>query len=66
MVVMRGKGNDSFYSRLELHTIVKEIERKGDHTVATWILVSDTSRAKLFSADKREDDWTLLKVFEHP
>ena len=29
-------------------------------------LVSDTSRAKLFSAEKREDDWTLLKVFEHP
>ena len=34
--------------------------------MATWILVSDTSRAKLFSAEKREDDWTLLKVFEHP
>ena len=34
--------------------------------MATWILVSDTSRAKLFSAGKREDDWTLLKDFEHP
>jgi protein required for attachment to host cells len=34
--------------------------------VTTWILVSDTSRAKLFSAEKREDDWSLLKVFEHP
>ena len=34
--------------------------------MATWILVSDTSRAKLFSAEKREDDWTLLKEFEHP
>ena len=52
--------------RLELHAIVKDIEGKGDHTVATWILVSDTSRAKLFSAEKREDDWMLLKDFEHP
>ena len=34
--------------------------------MATWILVSDTSRAKLFSAENREDDWTLLKDFEHP
>lgn len=51
---------------MELHTIVKDIEGKGAHTVATWILVSDTSRAKLFSAEKREDDWTLLKDFEHP
>ena len=52
--------------RLELYTIVKDIEGKGDHTVATWILVSDTSRAKLFSAENREDNWTLLKDFEHP
>jgi protein required for attachment to host cells len=35
-------------------------------TVTTWILVSDTSRAKLFSAEKREDDWALVKDFEHP
>ena len=34
--------------------------------MATWILVSDTSRAKLFSTEKREDDWRLLKEFEHP
>jgi protein required for attachment to host cells len=32
----------------------------------TWILVSDTSRAVLFSAEKREDDWSLVKSFEHP
>ena len=51
---------------MELHTIVKDIEEKGDQTMATWILVSDTSRAKLFSAEKREDNWTLLKDFEHP
>jgi protein required for attachment to host cells len=35
-------------------------------TVTTWILVSDTSRAKLFSAEKREGDWALVKDFEHP
>src|SRR5438309_2143345 len=42
------------------------IDMKGDFIVTTWILVSDTSRAKLFSAEKREDDWSLLKDFEHP
>jgi protein required for attachment to host cells len=35
-------------------------------TVITWILVSDISRAKLFSAENREDDWALVKEFEHP
>jgi protein required for attachment to host cells len=34
--------------------------------VTTWILVSDTSRAKLFSAENRADDWALVKDFEHP
>jgi protein required for attachment to host cells len=31
-----------------------------------WILVSDNSRAKLFSAELRENDWTLAETFEHP
>ena len=31
-----------------------------------WILVSDDSRANLYSAELREDDWSLVKAFEHP
>ena len=34
--------------------------------MTAWILVSDASRAKLFSAEVREDDWSLVKAFEHP
>ncbi len=34
--------------------------------MATWILVSDVSRAVLFSAEKRDDDWSLVTHFEHP
>jgi protein required for attachment to host cells len=34
--------------------------------VTTWILVSDVSRAVLFSTEKREDDWSLVKSFEYP
>lgn len=35
-------------------------------TVTTWILVSDTSRAKLFSAELRDDVWSLVQEIEHP
>jgi protein required for attachment to host cells len=34
--------------------------------MTAWILVSDASRANLFSAELREDDWSLVKAFEHP
>lgn len=34
--------------------------------MTTWILIADSSGAKLFSAERREDTWTLLKQFEHP
>jgi protein required for attachment to host cells len=34
--------------------------------MTTWILVANTSGAKLFSAELREDTWTLLKHFDHP
>jgi protein required for attachment to host cells len=34
--------------------------------MSAWILVSDASRAKLFSAELREDDWSLVQTFEHP
>lgn len=34
--------------------------------MTAWILVSDTSRANLYSAELREDDWSLVKAFEHP
>jgi protein required for attachment to host cells len=34
--------------------------------MTAWILVSDAGRAKLFSAELREDDWSLVKSFEHP
>jgi protein required for attachment to host cells len=36
------------------------------NAMTTWILVSDTSRGKLFSTELREDDWSLVKEFEHP
>lgn len=34
--------------------------------MTAWILVSDTSRASLYSAELREDDWSLVKTFAHP
>jgi protein required for attachment to host cells len=34
--------------------------------MTAWILVSDASRANLYSAELREDDWSLVKAFEHP
>ena len=34
--------------------------------MTTWILVSDASRGTLFSAELREDDWSLVTAFEHP
>ncbi len=34
--------------------------------MTAWILVSDLSRAKLFTAELREDPWTLVKEFDHP
>lgn len=30
-----------------------------------WILVGNSSRARLFSADASGDDWTLLEEFHH-
>ncbi len=34
--------------------------------MTTWILVCDASRAKLFSTELREHDWSLVKEFDHP
>lgn len=34
--------------------------------MTAWIVVSDASRAKLFSTELREDDWSLVDTFEHP
>ncbi len=34
--------------------------------MTTWILVSDVSRAKLFSIERRDKDLSLVKDFEHP
>jgi protein required for attachment to host cells len=34
--------------------------------MTTWILVSDASRARLFSTELRETPWTLVEEFEHP
>jgi protein required for attachment to host cells len=31
-----------------------------------WIVVSDASRARVFSSEVRDDDWSLVKEFEHP
>jgi protein required for attachment to host cells len=32
----------------------------------TWILVANATHAFVFSSEKREQDWTLVKTFEHP
>jgi len=34
--------------------------------MTSWILVSDASRAKLYSTELRADDWSHVKSFEHP
>lgn len=34
--------------------------------MTTWILVADTGRAKLFSTELRENEWSLVNEFEHP
>jgi protein required for attachment to host cells len=34
--------------------------------MTTWILVSDASRARLFSTELREHDWKMVEEFEHP
>jgi protein required for attachment to host cells len=34
--------------------------------MTAWILVSDASRANLYTAELREDDWSQVKSFEHP
>jgi len=34
--------------------------------MTTWIMVSDASRAKLFSAELREDPWSLVEEIKHP
>jgi protein required for attachment to host cells len=31
-----------------------------------WTVVSDVSRARIFSTELREDDWSLVEEFEHP
>jgi len=32
----------------------------------TWILVSDASRARVFSFDKEDGPWSLVEELEHP
>ena len=34
--------------------------------MTTWILVGDTSRAKLFSVEQAEQPWSLVEEFENP
>ncbi len=34
--------------------------------MTTAILISDSSRARLFSTNKRQDVWSLAKEFDHP
>lgn len=33
---------------------------------ATWVLVCDASRAKMFLAANREEEWTVLEDLRHP
>jgi protein required for attachment to host cells len=35
-------------------------------TMTAWILVSDVSKANLYSTELRENEWSLVKAFEHP
>jgi protein required for attachment to host cells len=32
----------------------------------TWILIANSSHAVLYSSEKRDQEWTLVKSFEHP
>jgi protein required for attachment to host cells len=32
----------------------------------TWILICDSSRARLFSTQKRDEPWKLLRELDHP
>ncbi len=34
--------------------------------VTAWILVSDASRARLLSAERRQRDWSVVQEFAHP
>ena len=34
--------------------------------MTAWILVGDASRAKLLSAELREDEWSQIEAFDHP
>jgi protein required for attachment to host cells len=34
--------------------------------MSTWILVADSSRATMMTAEFREDAWTLVKHFDNP
>jgi len=34
--------------------------------MATWILISDVARAKLFRAERANAPWSLVEEFEHP
>jgi protein required for attachment to host cells len=34
--------------------------------MTAWILVTDVSRARIFSAELREDAWSHVKEFNHP
>jgi protein required for attachment to host cells len=34
--------------------------------MSIWILVSDASRATLFSTEKRGDDWQVVDTYSHP
>jgi len=34
--------------------------------MSTWILVCNASRAVLYDADKRDDEWRLLRAFSEP
>jgi protein required for attachment to host cells len=32
----------------------------------TWILVADASRARIFASEKKNQQWKLVKEFDHP
>ena len=34
--------------------------------MAIWILVSDASRATLYSTEKQGDDWVVVGMYQHP
>jgi protein required for attachment to host cells len=54
-----------FHHRRHASTTMDSPDPRETIIMTAWILVSDASRANLYSAELREDEWSLVKAFEH-